>query len=319
VVVCACGLAACACGVQLPFLGAPTARDVLARPSRASMRDAHFTVSGASTAGVRVAGAGDIVFKPRLAVHLTETSSAGSTPSTVEIIAVDGLVYQRFPSTRWARVPASVQPAALSAWSSGAAPRYLGEETVDGARCWHVTASYGSSRLDLWVRESDGYPIRARVGDLAIDYDRFNSGVRIAPPPAEDVEPLPKNLVARVGEVAHLDGVDVTVAGVDLAYQPATGAPRPRAGDRLVVAEVAYLLTGSSRAAYAPAQWRLSDSRGSAYAPLPSGREPRLASGALTAPGGAAHGFVTFEVPAAATGLVLSGTIGQDTVSVALG
>src|SRR5207245_3662921 len=141
-----------------------------------------FSIVGtpASTgAGVAVKGDGDIVFRPKVAMHLTETTSSTGGSQTVEILAVQGAVYQRSGDPKWSQVAVGAQPSAFSAWSQSTNPRYLGEEKIGGSACWHVAATYGGGRLDLWVRQSDGYPLRARVGQLVVDYGRFNKRVRI--------------------------------------------------------------------------------------------------------------------------------------------
>ena len=107
---CACVLLA-GCGVWVPTGGPPPAQDILARPARADLRDAHFSVSG--FVGGAVVADGDIVFRPRLAMRLRETTSSGPTPETAEILAVDGQVYQRVGDTKWSQVSTSIAPVRL--------------------------------------------------------------------------------------------------------------------------------------------------------------------------------------------------------------
>jgi hypothetical protein len=318
-IACACVLLTSACG--LPFAGPPSATDILARPARADLKDAHVTMSGrpgAGIASVDVRGDGDIVFKPRLAFHLTITTAIGTANASDEVLAVGGGTYQRSGEGMWSRGPAAIPPSAFSAWSAASRPRYVGEETMNTTRCWHVAATAGSNPLDLWVRESDGFPIRSRIGQLVLDYSRFNRGLSIAAPPAGAIRPESRNLGPRVGEVAHLNGVDVTVVTADLHYQPVR-APKPKPGSRFVVAQVEYVLTGPDPVSCGPAQWRLTDARGMGYQPVSTDREPRLGASDLTAPGQRAGGIVAYEVPNTAAGLLLKGAVGDDTVTVSLG
>jgi hypothetical protein len=318
--ICACAILGCACGASL--FGPPSAKEILARPARAALKDAHFSVSrdpSGSPASADIKGDGDIVFRPRVAMHLTETSSMESTPQTVEILAVNGSVYQRMGAVKWSQVSANVRPAAFSAWSGSSDPRYVGEEPLGAGRCWHVAASYEGNRLDLWVRESDGFPLRAKVGQLVVTYSNFNSGVRIEAPAPDTVRPQPRSLLIKVGEVAHLNGVDVAVPSADLNYQPASRSLKPKAGQRCITVEVAYTLTGNEKVTYGLVQWQLTDAHGTKYAPVRLDKEPRLGFGDLASPGDKAHGFLSFEAPSVATGLTLTGTIGSDTVTLGLG
>lgn len=318
-VVIACTVLWCACG---PFGGTPSAQDILSRPGRAGLRDAHLAISGTPGQGmtdVLVTGQGDIVFSPRLAYHLAMTTSIGGVNVASEVLSVDGSSYQRSSGGRWLRSPVAIMPSSFVAWSGAGAARLVGEEAVAGSRCWHVGATTGGIPLDLWVREADGFPVRAQVGQLVVDYSRFNSGVKIAAPPASAVQPQGKSVTVTVGQAAHLNGVDVTVPAADLNYRPANRALRPRPGDRFVLAEVDYLLTGADRVSYGPVQWRLTDVHGADYQPAFLDREPRLGLGDLTARGQQARGFLSYEAPAAAAGLRLQGAIGGDTVTITLG
>jgi len=316
---CACVLLASACGLPLGLGGPPSAQDILGRPAGADLQDAHLTVSGTpgeGLANVQLEGDGDVVFRPRLAYHLAVTTSVGAVTMAGEVLSVDGATYQRSEGGRWQPGPATIVPAAFSAWSGATDGRYVGEETPAGDRCWHVAATSGGQPLDLWVRESDGYPVRSQLGRLVVDYSRFNRHVEIAAPPASGLQPPPLTVTGKVGQPARLSGVDVTVASASLSYLPATRTLRPRPGDRFVLVDVVYARTGPDRVSFGPLQWRLTDARGANYQPAFLDREPRLGLGELMAPGQQARGFLAYEVPVAATGLRLEGTIGMDRVTV---
>ena len=315
---CACALLAAACGP----LGPPSAQDVLGRPGQGDLRDAHVTISGTpggDASGMELQAAGDVVFKPRLAVHLTATTTIGMAATTTEVLTAEGATYKRTGGGRWAQAASPVPADALVAWIAGEDPRYVGEEDVNGVRCWHVAATAGGQALDLFVRESDGFPARARVGPLVVDYGRFNRGVTIAKPAPSAIQLAPRNLTVKVGEVAHLNRVDVTVSSPDLAYKPASRTLRPRTGYRFVVAKVDYVLTGGERISYGPVQWRLTDAKGTGYPTAFLDREPRLGLGEISVPGASASGFLGYEAPTTAKGLLLMGAIGEDTVTVSLG
>ncbi len=188
----ACTLLIVGCGHNTSPAKQPTAQEIIGKPAKAPLNDAHFSLHGApanATSNTTVAGEGDIVFRPQVAFRLTATTITGATSATAEVLSIEGQTYQRAAGRKWSRGPASSPVPAFSAWSSAANPRLVGEEPVDGSRCWHVVATTNGSNLDLWVRKSDGFPIRSRVGQLIVDYENFNTGVSISKPPATDIVP----------------------------------------------------------------------------------------------------------------------------------
>jgi hypothetical protein len=316
---CAFVLVAAGCG-SLVSGTPPSPKDVMTWIANADLRDAHVSIAGSpgGTADMDLRADGDVVFKPGLAFHLTTTTTMGTVATAGEVLSVAGATYQRAGGGRWTPGPILLVPAVLAAWTGAAHPRYVGEERIAGAQCWHVAAGFGGSSLDLWVREPDGLPARVRVDQLVVDYGRYNRGLSIAPPAAGAVRPQPKSLMAAVGQVAHLDGVDVTVSRVEPSYRPASRALAPRPGSRYVVAQVAYTLTGAEPVAYGPEQWRLTDATGTGYLSAFLDRQPVLARGDLAAQGASAGGFIAYEAPVAARGLLLVAAIGEDRVTVAL-
>lgn len=316
----ACALALSAC--SLPFTGPPAAQDILSRPAGSGLTDAHFAIAGTpgeGTAGVDVDGDGDVVFTPAVAVHMIATTLVGSAAASQEMLLVGGASYQRVGDGRWEPAPSAIPPSSFDPWVGAAHPAYAGEETVDGSRTWHVTATSAGMPLDLWVRESDSYPQRVRIGQLVIDYGKFNGGVRIAAPTGAQLEPPAQHETSGSGATVHLTGVDVSVGGVDLNYVPADRSLRPPAGVRLVVALVTYTDTGTGPVSYGPVQWQLTDAAGASFPPAFSDRQPALGLGQLTARGTSVRGYLTYRVPATGvTGLQLEGSIDLDTVQVRL-
>ena len=116
----------------------------------------------------------------------------------------------------------------------------------------------------------------------------------------------------------HLNGVDLTVASANLDAKSPNEFDVPKAGNRFVSIEVLYLRTGSDPVNYNPFDWKIADSQGFNYDSTFGGLEPALHSGTLSSAGEKVRGFVTFEVPAAAIGLMTKTTIGDDSAQVAL-
>jgi hypothetical protein len=174
------------------------------------------------------------------------------------------------------------------------------------------------------VRESDGYPLKvtATVGQggvMTIIFDRFNTGASITLPGPSDIKPAPKSVTGTVGNAMQLTGGTVTIVSVDLNFVSTNEFAQPKAGNRFVVVEVLYENSGSDKITYNPFDWKLSDTSGFSYdQSYVGGREPSLHSGDLQ-PGEKARGFITFEVPQSAGGLVLKSSLGDDTMNVPLG
>ena len=120
-----------------------------------------------------------------------------------------------------------------------------------------------------------------------------------------------------MGTAVALNSATVTVVSADLNYKSSDQFTQPKAGNRFVAVEVLYGNTGTEKVSYSPLDWKLSDSSGFSYDYSYSGKGPELHSGDLNA-GEKARGFITYEVPQAATGLVLKLALGDDTLTVPL-
>jgi hypothetical protein len=173
----------------------PSAQDILGKPDRANVTDAHFTlvahiVSGSIT--FDATGDGIIVIKPAEASMFTmETTVAGQNLKFEEII-VGGKEYDLSPDNpRW-----TVKPSTTSNPSSfkGKNAVYLGEATLNDEKAWHVKATDDSGNpFEAWVRESDGYPLKyastSQGTTFTATFDQFNTGRTVTAPPASDLQP----------------------------------------------------------------------------------------------------------------------------------
>lgn len=204
-------LAVCLAGCGLGAAGSPpSAKDILGRPDRSSLRDAHFTLTAHIASGsVSFDGTGDGIMqqKPDKAIHFRLDASIGGQTFTFEQIQVGGKQYDRAPnSPKWTVTTASgLSPNDFS----GTNPRYVGEETLPTGKAWHVRATDASGTpFDLWVRESDGYPLKYSTAEVASPsagasagasggpgqstitaiFDHFNTGQTVQAPAASDVQ-----------------------------------------------------------------------------------------------------------------------------------
>lgn len=314
-------LTACAA----PVIGTPSAQEIASKPSHSNLKDAHFTLAGQVTsaaANIQVKGEGLMVFRPAMASRMVLTGSVGAIPVAVELISVDGNDHQRVGNAKWTQTTSSAKPASSATWATAKNLKLIGEEDLPQGKAWHVKGTGDGQPFELWVRESDGYPLKYQsenpAAALTLTFDHFDTGQRVTAPAPSDIKPEPKDATGTVGQPIHLNGVDVTVVSVDPNYKPANLFITPKAGNRYIVVEILYQRTGPDAVSYNEFDWTVSDSQGFSYQPTFADKGPQLNSGQLV-PDGKARGFITYEVPTTAQGLVVKAKIGDDSASVPIG
>jgi hypothetical protein len=173
----------------------PTAQEILNKPDKANVKDAHFTlvahiVSGSTT--FDATGDGIIVIKPVQASKFTmQTTIAGQSLKFEEIIT-GGKEYDLSPDNpRWT-VKSNTTSSNPSSFK-GTDAAYLGEESLPQGKAWHVKAKDDSGNpFEAWVRESDGYPLKyasaSQGSTFTATFDRFNTGETVSAPPASDIQ-----------------------------------------------------------------------------------------------------------------------------------
>jgi hypothetical protein len=283
------------------------------------MKDAHATVVAHLTNGAfNIDMTGDAVFLKE-ASDLKLQGSLGAIPLAVEYLSVGGKSYQRTGNNKW--VPQ--QQGSPTNWAATNNPSYAGEDNLTLGKAWHVKGSQNDGTpFEMWVRESDGYPMKlyigpSKIGTFTVTFDKFNTGASLAAPVASDIQLPPRSLSTAVGHSAQLTGVTVTVVSADLNATSSNEFIQPKPGNRFVAIEVLYENTGGGKVSYGTYDWKLVDGSGFSYSQSYTGKDPALQSGDLQA-GEKARGFITYEVPQTAAGLVARGTFGSDRLSVAL-
>jgi hypothetical protein len=316
---------ASACGAF--GLGTPTPSEILAKPAKSDLKDAHYTLTAHYTSvgtGVDVKGDGLMVLKPKSALTMNFTGSVGTITVALQLISVDGQYYQRIGSAKWTKSTTTGNlPSMASSWAQATDAKLVGEEDLGQGKAWHVKATLGMP-LEVWVRESDGYPLKlvsgaAGTNNFTFLFDHFNTGQKVTAPAASDMKPEPKNVVGTVGQPMHLASVDVTVVSVDQNAKAASKYSVPKAGNRFVAVQILYESTSTDAYRFSDFDWRLVDSAGFSYDQRFSGVAPELSSGTLTALGDKARGWITYEVPTSSTGLALKLKSGEDLATVQLG
>lgn len=298
--------------------GEPNAAELWGQPDRSGARDAHATLVAAGS-GAPLQGDGTIVFKPRTAMSLRLETHNGPLSGQLDVVEVNGVTYQRpTADQKWAR---SAVPVPDPSWSGASDPRVVGQDTVDGDRAWHLSAQRAGSPLDLWVRLSDGFPLRVvtrSAGGTAYQFafDRFNTGGRVVAPMAYELKPPPRTLSGRVGDELALNAARISVLSFEDDAVADDNLVRPLAGNRFVVVEVSVEnISGGLLSTFL--DWRLTDGGQASWSEALSVREPSFPAGEL-APGETAHGFLTYEIGGTASKLTLVVKLDGDTASFAL-
>jgi Domain of unknown function (DUF4352) len=305
-------LALAGCGL-VDVIKPPTPAEILARPANSGLRAVKFNIVTHGTNRLSVTGKGAIEFRPKFASDVVFTGGLHE-----EKIDIDGKMYTRGSLGGWSVEPSKGQ-IRYGSWTDGKDPKLVGEDTIRGDKAWHVTATDAAGKFDLWVRKSDGYPLRYRseflsVLGLEMTFSSYNSNVTIAPPP---VPARPKTAHVSVGEAARLNFVAVTVAEVDARWAVSNSFEQPSKGSHFVAIELLYQATGHEKVMYNQFDWQLTSSTGARFLPGYAPREPQLRSGQLQ-PGQQIRGWIVFQIPDGAAGLSLNGSIGNDKVLVGL-
>jgi hypothetical protein len=187
------------CGGPGSPLGPPTAKDILAKPTHAGLKDAHFLVSGKfvnPTPGgpaVDVHGDGALVYTSPGAGRLKVETTVTGQQVSYQDISINGIDYTFIApgSGKWTakKTSAGLGPDSFTGTS---AFKYVGEENLPSGKAWHAQAKDPDGNLfDGWIRESDGYPLKyqeAQQGNaLILSFDKYNTGQSITAPPASQV------------------------------------------------------------------------------------------------------------------------------------
>jgi hypothetical protein len=185
-----------ACGVPTPA-APPSAQEVLAKPQKSDLKDAHFNVTGKITdngATVDLVGDGALVYKPTLKGRFKFTANVGGQSVTFQEISLDGTNYGLTPaSPKWvaSKSTSGIDP---SAFAGASDQKYIGEENLAQGKAWHASAKdKEGNAFDAYIRESDGYPIKyveTQSGgqDITLTFDKYNTAETITAPSADQIQ-----------------------------------------------------------------------------------------------------------------------------------
>jgi hypothetical protein len=234
------------CGTLPPMSGPPTASQIFGNSLHSKMKDAKMALTASlksSANGIdfnlTITGDGQIVVQPTAAfqMNLNMNIASDQLNGTVvaDVIQANGKLYTRtqikIPGFLTTDMTKYMVSDAIGVQSS-LLPRELGnvkmagEEIVRGDKCWHLsgvvsvnaagtpvpagTRGASSVNVEEWVRESDYYVARVKLGSLpgfslplggasagaggssadlgfTIDLTNYDQGVSIKPPPADQI------------------------------------------------------------------------------------------------------------------------------------
>jgi hypothetical protein len=160
-----------------------TADSVRAAFDNSKMKSAHFRLYGTlikKPTYFPVTGDGVFQLRPREALQMNIRVQTYSTLGVLKIqeVTIGGRLYSRIGNGRWTSTRTSDSPTMLT--------DYVGEETLAGTKVWHARSTTASSTYDIWIRETDGYPVQLMFagtsGTFHMTFDSYNKSKVIAKP-----------------------------------------------------------------------------------------------------------------------------------------
>jgi hypothetical protein len=152
----ACGAASSSAAPPKPSPSPITAASVADAARNSTMKSGHFTVTGTVVYQAKpyaATGVGVIDRVPaalQVSVKIDTKTSLGVVQ--YEQIDIAGVKYYRIGTAAWHSSPSTFGP------NDFVPTKYMGEETVNGVKCWHAQAvAVDGGTYDFWVKESDGY------------------------------------------------------------------------------------------------------------------------------------------------------------------
>jgi hypothetical protein len=304
-----------------PAPSAPPAGQLLSRLQTSNLNDFHITYTahlwaegplsrsnGSIT--IRISGAGSVVVTPKLMAKLHESNTfcADLCPSDSIVIGEDR--YGRSGASSWwldhgvATDSYRWNMALPAQLAEATAPRVIGQETLNGVETWVVDAIDPSGHsFRVWLSQVNGYPMqltsapneRTSFLDIRINLDSFNTGVLVAAPPKDQLDP-------RFWGTEYVDEQPIPIEGGTVTIHPA--AYDCNGGDlyddsRPDVYPVLVPLTyaaGAKPLTVRPGSWVLYDTFGHPYQPQSLGSAPRLYVQSVAA-GHSVSGNLCFMVP----------------------
>jgi hypothetical protein len=179
----ACGVPAAGAVPTSPTPGPVTADSVGAAFDNSTMDNGHFKLHGTfikNRVYFPVTGDGVLQMRPQQALQMNLSIQTYSSQGILKIqeIAIGTRLFIRVGKGKWGQKRESASATTPST--------YVGEEIISGVALWHARSTAGSSQFDLWVRETDGYPVQleyaSTTGTMTMNFNSYNKSAKIVPP-----------------------------------------------------------------------------------------------------------------------------------------
>jgi hypothetical protein len=179
----ACGTPAAGAVQASPTPGPVTADSIGATFANSLMDNGHFKLHGTfikNRAYFPVTGDGVLQMRPQQALQMNLSIQTYSSQGILKIqeIAIGTRLYIRAGTGKWGQKRESASATTPST--------YVGEEIMSGVAVWHALSKSGSSQYDIWIRESDGYPVQmvyaSTSGKITMNFNSYNKSAKIVLP-----------------------------------------------------------------------------------------------------------------------------------------
>ena len=179
----ACGTPAAGAVQTSPTPGPVTADSIGAAFANSLMDNGHFKLHGTfikNRAYFPVTGDGVLQMRPQQALQMNLSIQTYSSQGILKIqeIAIGTRLYIRVGKGKWGQKRETASPTHPTT--------YVGEEIIGTEAVWHARSTAGSSMFDIWIRESDGFPVQlmyaSTSGKLTMNFNTYNKGPVIKAP-----------------------------------------------------------------------------------------------------------------------------------------
>jgi len=179
----ACGTPAAGAVQTSPTPGPVTADSIGMAFANSLMDNGHFKMHGTliqNRTYFPVTGDGVLQQRPTEALLMNLSVQTYSSLGVLKIqeIAIGTRLFIRTGKGKWAQKRETASPTTPTV--------YVGEEIIGKDAVWHARSTSGSSTFDIWVRETDGYPVQlvyaSTSGKLTMSFNAFNISPVITAP-----------------------------------------------------------------------------------------------------------------------------------------
>ena len=179
----ACGTPAAGAATASPTPGPVTADSIAAVFANSLMDNGHFKMHGTlirNRTYFPITGDGVLQQRPTEALLMNFNVQTYSSQGVLKIeeIAIGTRLFIRTGTGKWGQKRETASPTHPTI--------YVGEEIIGTEAVWHARSTAGSSMFDIWIRESDGFPVQlmyaSTSGKLTMNFNTYNKGPLIKAP-----------------------------------------------------------------------------------------------------------------------------------------